>query len=344
MILMITRKECPFCGKSSQLESQATEKEFRKEKFPIREFFYKCESCGEEFTTTAIDEITVNQVYNQYREKYGILFPEELVNLRLKYNLSAQKISQVLGLGINSYSNYEKGEIPTIANSNLIRSARNPGVFLTYLTQATNVFTEKAFNELTRCIQSLIKEGDFVPVMKNLNWYIVPNKYTGYVVPNLAKISNLLLYIIKTCDPQFNDKLKLNKMLFYADFNHYKNTGRSITGLTYRAAPYGPVPTNYDYIFAYLTNEDRMIESEFKRSQNSGVVEFFQATKPYELSVFDGDEMETINQIINQLKNTPSWELVELSHKERAWKELNSSSGIVSYQEYGFDLGEMGES
>ena len=37
--------------------------------------------------------------------------------------------------------------------------------------------------------------------------------------------------------------VKLFKLLYYLDMLHFRETGRSVTGLSYRALPYGPVPT-----------------------------------------------------------------------------------------------------
>jgi len=37
--------------------------------------------------------------------------------------------------------------------------------------------------------------------------------------------------------------IKLFKLLYYLDMLHFRETGRSVTGLTYHALPYGPVPT-----------------------------------------------------------------------------------------------------
>lgn len=333
-------KECPFCGQSSGLESQITEKVFRKEKFRIREFFYKCEVCHEEFTTTDLDEVIINQVYNQYREKFGIFFPEELISLRNRYQLSAQKMSLVLGLGINTYSNYEKGEMPTMASNNLINSAKNHEIFLSYVNQAKNEFTDKSFRDLKKHIDHLIQDANQKDdlVLYYINKYQRPNEFTGYAIPDVKKVANLLLYLISSCNPDYNDKLKLNKLLFYSDYFHYQQTGKSITGLAYRAIPYGPVPVNYDYLFAYLTNDQKLIEPAFAESLNSKVIEYFSVKKPFDLTVFDQLELQTIDRIIEKFRNTNSWELVELSHKEKAWIELNASSGIISYQQYGFEL------
>ena len=37
--------------------------------------------------------------------------------------------------------------------------------------------------------------------------------------------------------------IKLFKLLYYLDMLHFRETGRSVTGMTYHALPYGPVPT-----------------------------------------------------------------------------------------------------
>ncbi|MBK7883908.1 MAG: hypothetical protein IPJ81_08950 [Chitinophagaceae bacterium] len=90
--------ECPYCDGYANLEKQTKELSYRKELFKVIEHFYKCNKCNEEFTTTETDTVTLLQAYNQYREKYSIPFAEEIISLREKYELSAIKMSEVLGL------------------------------------------------------------------------------------------------------------------------------------------------------------------------------------------------------------------------------------------------------
>lgn len=43
--------------------------------------------------------------------------------------------------------------------------------------------------------------------------------------------------------------VKLFKLLYYLDMLHFRETGRPVTGLGYKALPYGPVPTDlYDEV------------------------------------------------------------------------------------------------
>ncbi|MDP4176058.1 MAG: hypothetical protein Q8933_18915 [Bacteroidota bacterium] len=62
--------QCALCDGQAELIVEKKEREFRKEKFVISEHFYKCENCGQDFTTSELDQIDTLQVYNQYREKY----------------------------------------------------------------------------------------------------------------------------------------------------------------------------------------------------------------------------------------------------------------------------------
>lgn len=335
---METKRDCPFCDEKAVIKSNITEKEFKKEKFQISEFFYKCESCGEEFTTKETDILVINQVYNQYREKYELPFPEELVQLREKYKLSAQKMSVILGLGINTYSNYEKGEIPSTANAKLISGAKNPEMFSFYLSQSKNILGEHAYRKLLGHIKTISPAKEDHYLLCNFNWHSEPDRFTGYTVPSPEKTSNLLLYFLSNCNPEFNDKLKLNKMLFYTDFLNYKTTGRSISGISYRAIPYGPVPSNYDFIFAHFIEKEEIIEPVFHKVNHSKVNECYRPLKDFDLSVFTVEELDTIKKVVELFRNTPSWDLVELSHKEKAWVELNKTRGIISYQDYAFYL------
>src|SRR5450755_4195858 len=62
-----------------------------------------------------------------------------------------------------------------------------------------------------------------------------------FVSRNREKLINAILYFLR--ETQHCHTLKLFKLLNFADFEHFRQTGRTITGLDYRALPKGPVPT-----------------------------------------------------------------------------------------------------
>lgn len=330
--------ECPYCDGTANLHKEAKELTYRKDVFKIVAHFYKCEKCCEEFTTTEADTISLIQAHNQYREKNNIPFPEEIAAIREKYDLPASKMSEVLGLGANGYSNYENGEIPTPAYGNLISAASEPKTFMNLLDKAKEDFSENAFKKVRERVTYLIQtEDENKNLYAILNVYNQPNNFTGYKKPVATKIANLVTYFIQHSKPDFNDKLKLNKQLFFADFTHYKNHGASITGISYRAVKYGPVPANYDNIYAYLENE-LLICSQFLKLPNGGAREVFISEADFDKKLFSEEEKKTLFTITEKFANISTWDIVELSHEEKAWKELEANRELIGYQDYAFEL------
>ena len=80
----------PITGKEMRLEVRKEKLTYRKEEYEIYYHSYVCEDTGEHFTVDEIDDLDSNQVDNQYRQKYGIPFVEEIKAIREKYGLSAK--------------------------------------------------------------------------------------------------------------------------------------------------------------------------------------------------------------------------------------------------------------
>ena len=115
---------------------------------------------------------------------------------------------------------------------------------------------------------------------------------------DLDKITGLLGMFLQNCKEEYNDRLKLNKLLFYSDFYNYKRTGTSITGITYRAIKYGPVPTYYDSIFALLEGNYSLI-SDFINDGRGGAREIFKSEIIPNEELFTEEELTTINKIMS---------------------------------------------
>jgi putative zinc finger/helix-turn-helix YgiT family protein len=329
---------CPFCTGQAYLHKEPKEFTFRKETFKIVSHFYACESCKEQFTTTESDTISLRQVYNQYREKNNIPFEEEIAAIRHKYELSASKMSEVLGLGANGYGNYENGEIPTPAYGNLISAAAEPGTFLMLLEKAKHHFSTAAFKKVKEKVAQLITyEKDQEQLFTQLHLFKEPNAYTGYRKPQPLKIAQLVTYYIQHSKPEFNDRLKVSKQLFLADFLHYKNVGSSISGLSYKSFPFGPAPSHYDSIYAYLENIQSIVPT-FYKTINGAAAEIFQSTKPFDKTYFSESEIAILETITHKFADVSSWEITDYSRKQFNW---NRNEELISYQEWAFSINDL---
>ncbi len=148
----------PITGNEMKLIKEMIRLPYRKENFEVLYHVYECQDTGERFTDSISDEINTVQVYNQYREKYGIPFPEQIRNIREKYQAAAGKMSEILGLGTNSYRLYEAGEMPTVANGRLILSVSDPNEFLKQVKASSHILTGKEQKKFADICSALIKK------------------------------------------------------------------------------------------------------------------------------------------------------------------------------------------
>lgn len=119
----------PFADCEATLKQEQDVAKYRGEKYDVTHYYYECPETGLRFTTTALDEKNVNQVYDEYRKRHGMPSAEKIKEIRKSYGFSARMMSKILGFGINQYSLYEKGEMPSLSNGRLILAISNPATF-----------------------------------------------------------------------------------------------------------------------------------------------------------------------------------------------------------------------
>ena len=62
--LMKTKMDCPYCDGSAILKDEIREIKYKESALSVKAYFYRCESCQEEFTTTETDTHTMKHVLN----------------------------------------------------------------------------------------------------------------------------------------------------------------------------------------------------------------------------------------------------------------------------------------
>ncbi|MBI9068461.1 MAG: DUF4065 domain-containing protein [Salinivirgaceae bacterium] len=328
----------PITGKEMKIKFESDILTFRKERFEIKYHFYLCEDSKEQFTDDKLDKLNMIQVYNQYREKHGIPFPEQITEIREKYEVSASKMSEILGLGANSYRLYESGEMPSVAIGRLILGLEQPEEFIRQINASANTLKEK---EVIRYIKKAehIEEANRINIKDSIYKQRVflknkPEASTGFKNPDYKKTKEVIAFLSTKMELP---KTKLNKLLFYSDFMMYANYGKSITGNAYRAVDYGPVPSNYGMLYEELIS-DGCLERSFEFYDNGGHCEKFYSIGQNTENTLTIEEKEILEFIANKFKDYSPSDIVKLSHEEPAWKNNIESKGIVSYQEYAFQL------
>ena len=276
---------------------------------------------GEMWTTTEMDEANIFQVYNQYRLKHGIPFPDEITGIRKHYGLSAAKMAQILGFGINQYRMYEDGEVPSVSNARTIIAAREKDVFMSFVEASKSEMSEQEYLRIKKKVE--VEIGNYKPIVQ-------PSEYTGFRSLSTDKVANVVRLIISTIGSTF--VTKMNKLLFYADFIHYKNHGYGITGITYKALPFGPVPEHWGTLYSSLPGID--MEEFVYPSGHSGIK--LEATENTD-NILNESELSTIENACALFSNMSAGEISQTSHLEKGWIENKDTRSSISYQ-YAFSL------
>jgi len=322
----------PITGKEMNVGKEMRNMTYRKESFPVVFHYYHCEDTGEQFEDEHFSELNYNQAVSQYRVRHHIPFPEQILEIRQKYNLSAARISEILGMGANSWRNYEAGEVPSKTNANLIKMISKPEAFEEYILKYSEL------DEMER-----IKVLKHVQVLKTDTCYCLdqlsrfqcqPDIETGFKAFDREKTKHVILYLAEYSQPY---KTKLNKLLFYTDFDHFRGFAQSITGLKYVAIPHGPVPNHYEYLFEALVEEEIICKDyaltsygEVERILPSGKLKFDE-------SLFSASELNSLRYIAEKFKETSAGDIAEISHKEPAWIENIDGKRIIPFH-YAFGL------
>ena len=314
----------PFTGGEVTLKQEKREFVFRKEKFTIVNHYYVCNDTGEDFTTTKLDELNINQVYNQYRVKYGIPFPDEITAIREQYGLSAKRMSQILGFGDNQYRLYENGEMPSESNGKQIASIKDCCVFRALVERSKNQFTQEEWKKIETKLNGLTIINFEPDLRYDIFGKQERSEYNGYVKQSVDKVINMIVFFTRKSGGIF--PTKLNKLMFYSDFLNFKLSGVGISGLTYRAINHGPVPAKYSA--AYETIEQ---VTKFVQFSNGIEAEKLTTTTDFDATVFSAQELIVLDSIYEQFKNYTAGEISELSHKENAWIKNNEDRKIINY-------------
>ena len=322
----------PFTGGEVALHSERRTAEFRKEKFEYTFFSYQCVDSGELFTDTRMDTANTMQVYNQYRAKYGIPFPDEIRNVRKRYGLSAAKMSQILGFGENQYRLYENGDMPSLTNGRILKTIQVPTVFATFVEAARNVLGVEEYDRVMILAKEAEEESAAGKIIRQLVFATDGRtRWNGYALPSMGKLRNTMLFLIGKFGGVF--VTQMNKLLFYADFLSYRRRGMGITGLTFKAAPYGPVPERWDRAYSLVDGIEQVpVES---KNGNSGTR--LVSSMEFDAESLSKEEQECLETVYDTFKNaTPSF-ISAISHEEAAWLCNIPGHSRIDY-DYAFSL------
>ena len=134
------------------------------------------------------------------------------------------------------------------------------------------------------------------------------------------KFKELIVYIAERCveDPTFG-AVKLNKILYYSDFDAYRLLGEPISGATYRKLSEGPAPKELLPAREELIAQGRVTLKEkpyFNRTQKRLGLVNGEVANP---EMFSVEERNVVDEVIRFFWGKPAREVSDFSHREPGW-------------------------
>jgi putative zinc finger/helix-turn-helix YgiT family protein len=266
--------KAPRCPRGhGKMELRKTEKTttFRGVDVSFEAEAYVCPQCGLEAGTVQSAGAIQRAIADAYRKTTNLLTGEEIKALRKDRGLTQQELAELMHIGIASIKRWETGLIQSKSMDQALR------------------------NQLQS--QACIDE------------------YTGnreFTIPRVK-------LVIRTIERKLGRRLlkKTDRMLFaakylwYADMLAFKFLGRSMTGSTYAALPYGPQLNNYSDLIDEIKKADEL-----------------------EAEPLSKDELRIIDRIA---KKFPREKMIfKAAHRERIWEET-ATGALIPYSR-AFDL------
>ena len=146
---------------------------------------------------------------------------------------------------------------------------------------------------------------------------------------SLDKVVDVIRYFASSKNVTNLYKVKLMKLMWYADALAYKKRGFAITGLVYQALPMGAVPVGHGSI---IDLKDVPCE-EVDIGETSAY--HFSLTGEKNFSALSKEEKDILDFVIEKLGKMSKNEIIDFMHKERAYVETAPRDVIqFKYAEY----------
>jgi uncharacterized phage-associated protein len=138
---------------------------------------------------------------------------------------------------------------------------------------------------------------------------------------NREKLINAVVYFAS--NTRHCGKVKLFKLLYLLDFTHFRETGRSVTGLDYRAWKMGPVPLE-------LMQEWETLESDMARAIDivpEKVIDFIRELVvpkiAFDDSLFTRRELRLMHDLSARFVDELTKPLIGFTHEDRGpWDKI----------------------
>ena len=264
-----------------------------------------------------------------YRKEEGLLTSSEIAAIRAKYGISQNDLCLLLGWGAKTITRYEGHQVQDKAHDTILKKIdRDSEWFLTLLRDAKDSLPTESYQKYLAIATSLYEKDRDSYLRKAIEASYVKFHgqplFHGNTELSLSKVVDVIRYFAASKKITDLYKVKLMKLMWYADALAFKNRGKSITGLVYRALPMGAVPVGHNS-FIDLSN----VPCEEVDIGETNAYHFY-LKNVTEFPMLSAEEKDILDVVIEKLGKMTKNEIVAFMHKERAYAETEPKE-VISF-------------
>lgn len=272
---------------------------------------------------------------NAYREQNQLLTSEEIVNIRKKYCMSQKDMACLLGWGEKTITRYEGHQVQDIAHDSVLRKINDdPQWFLELLEKGKEKIPQAAYvrykEEISRVYEMMKEDYLKKSILAQYVKYQNDSSATGNSALDFGKIVDTVTYFANSAKVIDLYKVKLMKLLWYADCLSFKKYNHAITGLVYQAMPMGALPVAHKSIVDLRGIQYEEIEFD------NGTGTKFMPVENAEYETLTLKDKGVLDKVIDVFGDASRQQIAEVMHRELAY--IKTKRGQVIDFAYAKDL------
>lgn len=329
-ILKSENKLCFVCMQEHNVQTVIAqeENEYKGVSVKFDALYEYCENENQFLETEEMSNQNDISFKDAYRKAVGLLTSKEIASIRAALDINQKDFSTVLGCGQATIARYESHQVQDCAYENILRRVQqDPEWFLQLLEQTKDKLTPTAYTKARKAAEQQYASNQEFYVEKLLlakyARFLGDKEICGNTPLDIRKIVEVVNYFADRVPVLL--KVKLMKLIWYADALSFKRYGSSITGLAYRAYPMGALPDGHD-----LLTDLAGISYEITGYENGTGYKFI-PTSGVSYNSLSAQDLQVLDAVVSRFHDVKQPDIVNTMHNEVAYKET-AVKDIISYK------------
>ncbi len=254
-IIKSEKRLCTCCMEEHEVKTVLVKEQttFKNVKIHYDAFYLYCDAAEELYMDEQQMQKNDVRLKDAYRKAKGLLTSAEISGIRAKYGISQSDLCILLGWGGKTITRYESHQVQDKAHDTILKKIdQDPEWFLSLLGDAKENLSTESYQKYMEAATVLYEEDQDFYLRKAIEASYARFQgnqlFHGNTKLSLDKVVDVIRYFAASAKVTNLYKVKLMKLMWYADALSYKERGFAITGLVYQALPMGAVPVGHNSI------------------------------------------------------------------------------------------------